>query len=174
VDDENNEQVEQSIDRSNIAPAPFVRQVAATVRERLKSRGSHVNIDVRGRLAKFWYGPDATVHFELWLHENTAQLELGLHAEGPAERNRAVYTALDKCMVEIQKELGTSIWLEEWDKGWIRLYETQRLWPLDDVRVAEVAERLCEIIDVIQPIYETIADSLGHFPSALGTRTPLR
>lgn len=160
MDQENAEQIEESIDRSTLAPAAFIKQVATAVKERLSTRISPLNTEVRSRLAKFWYGPDGSVHFELWLHDNTAQLEIGFHSEASAERNRALYVALDKCLMEIQKELGTSIWLEEWDRGWIRLYETQRLWPLDDVRVEEVAGRLSEVIRAIQPIYEAIAPSL--------------
>jgi hypothetical protein len=141
---------------SNLMPSPFVRTVAQEVLSQVAKPAPQLHTEVRSRLAKFWYGDDAAIHYELSLHENTSQLEIGLHAEASAERNRAVYNALDRCLVEIQKELGTSMWLEEWDRGWIRLYETQPLWPLDVARASEVAARLHEIIAVVQPMYEAL------------------
>jgi hypothetical protein len=141
---------------SSLMPTPFVRAVAQEVVRQVAKPGPQLNTEVRSRLAKFWYGDDAAIHYELSLHENTSQLEVGLHAEASAERNRAIYNALDRCLVEIQKELGTSVWLEEWDRGWIRLYETQPLWPLDVPRASEVAARLHEIIAVVQPMYEAL------------------
>ena len=145
--------VEPAAPGRSLLPGAFVRAVAAEVVKRIGKASPPLNTEVRSRLAKFWYGPDPSVHYELWLHENTAQLEIGLHAESAAERNRAIYAALDRCMVEIQSELGASMWLEEWDRGWVRLYETQRLWPLDPSRVEEVASRVCEVMAVVQPIY---------------------
>src|SRR5215212_2899204 len=106
VQHERHEQIEEKLDRSNLTPALFIRQAASEVKARLGQRGPHLNMEVRSRLAKFWYGPDPSVHYELWLHENTTQLEIGLHAESSAERNRALYVALDKCLMEIQRELG--------------------------------------------------------------------
>ena len=141
---------------AGMKPNTFVREVAAEVERRLQKEGMPANLEVRYRLAKIWYGEDPDVHYELSLHEIGSQLEIGLHAESTAESNRAFYAAFDKCMVEIQRELGNSIWLEEWDRGWARIYETQPLWPLDTSRVDEVAARIVEIISVIEPIYRTI------------------
>lgn len=141
---------------AGMRPSAFVREVAAIVEPRLKSAGLIANLEVRSRLLKIWYGPEQDVHYELSLHENYSQLEIGLHAESTAESNRAFYDAFDKCMVEIQRELGSSIWLEEWDRGWMRLYETQPLWPLDSSRADDVVARIVEIITVIEPIYRAI------------------
>lgn len=115
----------------------------------------------RSRLVKFWFGPDNSVHYEVSIHERAAQLEIGLHFEASPERNRSIYKELDRCILEIQSQLGSTVWLEEWDRGWARLYETQHLWPLDDARANEVAERLCDFIRVVQPVYEQILDKLG-------------
>ena len=111
---------------------------------------------MRSRLAQFWWGASSSVHYEVWLHERNLQLELGLHFEASASRNTEFYAAFSDHMLEIQHELGDSIWLEEWDKGWTRIYETQPLLPLDEARVYAVAGRLCEIVDCLQPILEAI------------------
>jgi len=84
------------------------------------------------------------------------QLELGLHFEAVQRENKRLLKAFGPHLLEIQQELGDSIWLEEWDRGWTRIYETQRLFPLDDERILAVTARMCEIIDCLQPILESI------------------
>lgn len=111
---------------------------------------------VRGRLAQFWWGASPTVHYEVWVHERDLRLELGLHFEAGAEKNHRLYMDFGRHLLEIQQELGESIWLEEWDKGWTRIYETQPLHPMDEARVYAVAGRLCEIIDCLQPILQRL------------------
>lgn len=152
---------ERRVADAGMRPPAFIKLVVAEVVSKVRVTGQPLNHEIRWRIAKFWYGPDPSVHYELALHENTSQLEIGLHAEASAERNRALYGAFDKCLLDIQKELGTSMWLEEWDRGWMRLYETYPLWPLDTPRVSEVAERILEVIAVLEPIYETIRETLG-------------
>lgn len=137
-------------------PSAFISAVAREVTTYFERAGSPVRTTVRGRLAQFWWGADRAVHYELWVHERTLQLELGLHFEASASRNRALYEAFANHLVEIQAQLGDTIWLEEWDKGWTRLYETVPLFPLDDARVYAVAGRLCEIIQCLQPMYEAL------------------
>ncbi len=82
------------------------------------------------------------------------QLELGLHFEATAQRNEEMYRRFNRHILEIQHQLGETIWVEEWDRGWTRIYETQPLYPLDEARVYSIAGRLCEIIDCLQPILE--------------------
>jgi hypothetical protein len=59
-------------------------------------------------------------------------------------------------MVEIKGELGETIDLERWDRGWARLYET---WPCEKVDRPfrdQMTERFSRIIAVTQPIVEEI------------------
>ena len=137
-------------------PTAFIAAVSREVAAYFQQAHTPVKSSVRGRLAQFWWGDDRSVHYELWVHERTLQLEVGLHFEASAARNRALYDAFGKHLVEIQGTLGETIWLEEWDKGWARLYETLPLFPLDDARVYAVAGRLCEIMESLQPMYEAL------------------
>ena len=157
---------------SDLNPTAFVKQVVADIAARVASDSPPLNSEARWRLAKFWYGSDATIHYELAVHENSSQLEIGLHAESSPERNRALYAAFDKCLLDVQRELGTSMWLEEWDRGWVRLYETLPLWPLDAARVLDISSRIMEVIAVVQPIYESMWDSpiIARAPSKPGRR----
>gem|GEM_PF-636697 len=142
---------------SSLRPSAFIQAVVREVEKEPGSQSSDFHSHARSRLAKFWFGHDDSIHYEIWLHERTSQLEIGLHLESSPAVNRAIFKRLDSCLLEIQSELGQSFWLEEWDRGWARLYETQPLWPLDESRVDEVASRLRQVIGVIQPIYEAIS-----------------
>jgi hypothetical protein len=138
---------------------------------RLAESGGKPQTNSRGRLAKFWYGRHGSIHYEIWMHERTMQLEMGLHCESTPEYNLALYGSFDRCLLEIQATLGSSFWLEEWDHGWVRLYETRPYFPLDAGRVDEIAARMCEIIQTLQPVLEGIMASL---PSPPPTPPPTR
>lgn len=139
---------------ANLRPPAFLQVVTLKVEEHFRVLMLALNSHTRSRLAKFWLGSDPSIHYELALHERTSQLEIGLHLESAPDTNRALYRHLDRCMLEIQAQLGQSFWLEDWDRGWVRLYETQPLWPLDQSRADEVASRICQVISTLQPIYE--------------------
>ncbi len=139
-----------------MTPTSFISSVAREVAAYFERAGNPLRSSVRSRLAQFWWGVDRSVHYEIWVHERTLQLELGFHFESSAIRNRIIYDAFGKHLLEIQDTLGDTIWLEEWDKGWTRLYETVPLFPLDEARVYSVAGRLCEIMECLQPMYEAL------------------
>ncbi|HYP41692.1 MAG TPA: hypothetical protein VEX13_15145 [Chloroflexia bacterium] len=149
-----------------LKPSSFVSAVMHEVKRLTKTDSRQLNCNTRYRLAKFWYGRDDSIHYELWVHERTSQLELGLHFEAAPATNQKLYKRFDRCMLEIQARLGGSVWLEEWDKGWVRLYETQPLWPLDDARVASAAERLYEMLSVLQPMCDAFLSDLDAMPPA--------
>jgi hypothetical protein len=151
---------------SGMLPGAFLHRLVTTISDKQIARGAPINTFARSRLAQFWFGPYASIHYEVWVHDRTAQLEIGLHCEATPDYNRALFVEFDRCMVEIQSNLGPQFWLEEWDRGWIRLYETHPLWPLDKYRVEEVATRLGEIIDALQPILERLLGRMPHPPAA--------
>src|SRR5512140_520829 len=133
---------ERFLRRPQLLPSTFIKYLVRTVEELHSGRPKRLHTQARGRLAQFWYGTNRTIHYEVWLHERTAQLEIGLHLEASPETNQALYREFDKHLVEIQAELGPAFWLEDWDHGWVRLYETQPLRPLDLDRVEDVAARV--------------------------------
>jgi hypothetical protein len=141
---------------SDLTASSFVAAVARDVFRHYAERGGEPHRHVRSHLAQFWWGDTSAYHYELWVHERTLQLELGLHFEGPAERNAFLLGEFGRHLLEIQQALGDSVWLEPWDKGWTRLYETQPLMPLDEGRIYAVTARLCEMVDCLQPMLESL------------------
>jgi hypothetical protein len=139
-----------------LRPPAFLAAVAREVAAYFVQHGNPVRSRVRSHLAQFWWGSDSSVHYEIALHERSGRIELGLHFESDPTRNRSLYAGNDRYLLEIQNALGDGVWLEDWDKGWVRLYETQPLAPIDEARVYALAGRFCEIMECLQPIYETL------------------
>lgn len=135
-------------------PGTFLREVDSEMRRHYRHDSRTIGTHLRSRLVQFWLGIDRAVHYEVWIHERTAQMEIGLHFESTASRNRELYRRFEGELLAIQAALGGSIWLEEWEKGWSRIYETQELWPLDSARVASTADRLSEMITTFQPLLD--------------------
>jgi hypothetical protein len=146
---------------ARLRPSQFISRVGSEVIERLAASGLEFNVRARSRLVQFWCGDNASVHYEVWVHEREARLEIGFHLEADEAHNAAVYRELDRCLLDVQFQLAGSVWLEPWDKGWVRLYETQPLWPLDTVRVEDTAERMAALVGVVQPLYEAILARLS-------------
>lgn len=144
---------ETSVNES-LLPGKFLRQLETLIVAHFRDFDRHLSSNTRSRLAQFWFGTDRNIHYEVWVHDRTVQIELGLHFESSEARNRELFKRFDAELLYIQAALGPSIWLEDWDRGWVRIYETQPLWPLDTARVAVTAARLTEIIDVLQPILD--------------------
>ncbi|HEY0070049.1 MAG TPA: hypothetical protein VGE04_08795 [Chloroflexia bacterium] len=145
---------------ARLRPSQFIAQVGSQAATALRASGLPFQFRARSRLVQFWGGRDASIHYEVWVHEREARLEIGFHMEADEARNAALYRELDKCLLDIQHQLGSGVWLEPWDKGWVRLYETQPLWPLDTVRADETADRVVAFVKVIQPVYEAILERL--------------
>jgi hypothetical protein len=143
-----------------LRPTVFLSAMTAEIVREQQRRGHPVRAQPRGRLVKFWFGGDPSIHYEVWIHERAAKLELGPHFESSPDVNAALYRLFDGALLEIRAQLGDTLWLEEWDRGWTRIYETQPLWPLDNARAHAVAARMCELIGVLQPIYEELSLSI--------------
>ncbi|TMC30105.1 MAG: hypothetical protein E6J32_05550 [Chloroflexi bacterium] len=59
----------------------------------------------------------------------------------------------------IKARLGQQLDLEPWDRGWIRLYETQAVEVFDAARVATTASRMAELIGVLWPMCQELRKS---------------
>ncbi len=106
-----------------------------------------------------WYFDDPRFHFEAWWHANTGRLELGLHLEAAPALNERIATGLSRQLLMIKARLGQQLDLEPWDRGWVRLYETDAVEVFDAARVKRTAARLAELIAVIWPICQELRKS---------------
>ena len=106
-----------------------------------------------------YFGRDRRIHYEVsrpWSRSGR-QIEIGLHFESRDKpRNRALLTAFDRHLMEIQIALGRDVKAEIWDKGWAKVYEIFPDTDLTEPLAEHTTQRLAEFITVLEPIYQTI------------------
>src|SRR5437870_632782 len=79
--------------------------------------------------AKAWYGNKA-IHYELWVRHSARVVELGLHFESDALTNARLVGAFTGRAKEVHRALGSAVLIEQWDKGWTRVWEAI---PMQDI-----------------------------------------
>jgi len=89
-----------------------------------------------------WFFDDPRLHFEAWWHANTGRLELGLHLEAEPAFNERIATGLARQLLLIKARLGQQLDLEPWDRGWVRLYETDAVEVFDAARIKRTSARM--------------------------------
>ncbi len=149
----------------------FLRDLPDRLRPLLPSEMRDFTYRQRGGLGQLSF-QDPALHFEAWFHWRTTRLELGLHFEKSAPENDALFAAFDRRIVEIKCELGESIELERWEKGWARIYET---WPCDKVDGAfqeRMSDRFARIISILQPMLEDALDGAVVEATPRASRRP--
>src|SRR3954465_1654630 len=81
--------------------------------------------------AKAWYG-NKDIHYEIWVRHRARVVELGLHFESDALTNARLLGAFRGRAREIARGLGPAARIEQWDKGWCRVWEPIALQDVDD------------------------------------------
>ena len=141
-----------------LSTTEFMNRLPEVVRPLLPAPLRAFQLRKRGWLVQFWYGPDPRIHYEVWVHGGRELLEIGLHCEADATHNEFLRRQLLRRLIELKATLGNAVEVEEWDKGWSRLYETHPLNPLDNARMEAFAGRVAEFITTVQPMLDEITD----------------
>jgi hypothetical protein len=116
-------------------------------------------------LIKIFYG-NAKLHYEANHQARSQTIEIGLHFEADRFTNARLLGAFRVHAKKIERELPGAR-LEEWDKGWTRIWEPIAYEELDVTLQHEVAERLARYINVLEPM---LRDELpADVPWVLGT-----
>ena len=144
--------------RRFIRTAAFFRGLPESVVAALPPNLKAVSHRVRSSQAQ-WFFDDPRLHFEAWWHARTGRLELGLHLEAAPEMNERIAAGLARQLLLIKARLGGRLDLEPWDKGWIRLYETEAVEVFDAGRVRTTARRMAELISVLWPMCQKLRKS---------------
>ncbi|MFN2519774.1 MAG: hypothetical protein ABR525_01875 [Candidatus Limnocylindria bacterium] len=124
-------------------------------------------------LVQFWYGNRA-LHYECWLRRRQSLLELGLHFEADPLTNERLLGAFRGHQRAIHRGLGPDVRLEEWDRGWARIWESVPLRVLDERVRDEVAARLARYIVTLEPLLREAlpADTPWRLAAATGSPRP--
>ncbi len=98
-------------------------------------------------IGKMWTG-NRDLHYEVWRRARLGLVEVGLHFESDALTNARLLGAFRAREAEVRAALGRAPLLEEWDKGWARVYESL---PLAQ-EPAALGERLAAYVAALEPL----------------------
>lgn len=127
------------------------------------------------RTRSFWsigqlYTGNPDLHYEVWRRARLGTIELGLHFEADPLTNARLLAAFRARAKEIRTALG-EIAIEEWDKGWARVYESLPL----DTGAERCAERLAEYVRVLEQILrEELPNDVPWKPATRASRGTAR
>jgi len=105
-----------------------------------------------GHMVKLWSG-NKQLHYECGIYLHRKVIELGLHFESDLMTNARLLGAFRGHEKAIARTLPTAR-IEEWDKGWVRIWESVPLQPLDEPFAARLTKTLVRYIRVLEPILE--------------------
>ncbi len=105
-----------------------------------------------GQMVKLWFG-NKQLHYECGVYRRRNVVELGLHFESDAMTNLRLLGAFHGREKTIARRLA-GVRIEEWDKGWARVWEPIPLQPFDAAFSASVARTLARYVRVLEPILE--------------------
>lgn len=101
-------------------------------------------------LIKLYYG-NPKLHYEANHQPRSRTVEIGLHFEADRFTNARLLGAFRVHEKKIKRALPNAR-LEEWDKGWTRVWEPVAYEELDVPLQRDVAARLARYIEVLEPM----------------------
>jgi hypothetical protein len=139
------------------------------VAELLPPTLSSFRTGTRFSLAQMWFGNQA-LHYEAWIRSRLGVIELGLHFEADPLTNARLLAAFRARERTVLRTLGPDARVEEWDKGWTRVWESIALARLDEEHLAPVAARLARYMTALEPILRDALPSDVAWSESRGSR----
>lgn len=102
-------------------------------------------------MAQMWSG-NKQLHYEAWIRERLAVIEVGLHFEADALTNARLLAAFRARQRAIRRTLGAEVRIEAWDKGWARVWEPIELARLDRAFLERMGTRVTAYIIALEPV----------------------
>lgn len=137
----------------------FRRALPDSVRDHLPTELQKFRHAMRFGYVQFWYG-ESVFHYEVSTQARLSVIEVGLHLEHKdSKRNATLHHYFDQHFLEIRALLG-EVWLEQWDKGWHKLYSTIPLEKYTDELLANVSRQMARHIMVLQPLLREAVTTL--------------
>lgn len=126
-----------------------LQRVRPLVREGLAEdlRGFHWEATF---LAKLWFGNHA-LHYEITPRERLGSIEIGLHFEADPLTNARLLAAFVANASAVRRALVNAR-IEQWDRGWCRVWEPVPYRRPDADLAKELASRLAAYVTALEPI----------------------
>lgn len=131
-------------------PAECLRRVRPLVRERVPDQFREFHWESFSFQSKLWYGNKA-LHYEIWPRERLGTIEIGLHFEADPLTNARLLAAFAANAKAIRRALADAR-IEEWDRGWARVWEPLPHRKPDDGLASELAGRIAAYVTTLEPI----------------------
>jgi len=120
------------------------------VRDRIPSEFREFQSESFSFQSKLWYGNKA-LHYEIWRRERLGTIEIGLHFEADPLTNARLLGAFAAHAKAVKRAL-TEARIEEWDRGWARVWEPLPHRKPDQALAVELAKRIAAYVSVLEPI----------------------
>jgi hypothetical protein len=152
--------------------AATFRDVRAALGADLPAHLRHFQWSATSWMAKAWYGNRA-LHYEIWVRHRAKVVEVGLHFEADDLTNARLLGAFRARSATVKRALGDGARIEEWDKGWARVWEP---FALEDGVHERVSQRFVEYVRGLEPMLrdELPADVAWKLPAARARATSSR
>jgi hypothetical protein len=135
---------------TEMQPRECLRRVGPLVRERVPSALHEFQWESISFMAKLWYGNKA-LHYEIWSRERLGTIEIGLHFEADPLTNARLLAAFAANAKVIHRALAAAR-IEQWDRGWARVWEPLPHRAPDQQLAAALAERIAAYVSALEPI----------------------
>ncbi len=121
-------------------------------------------------LAKLWFG-NHDLHYEITPRERARTIEIGLHFEADPLTNARLMAAFVANAGVVRRALADAR-IEQWDRGWCRVWESLPYRAPDAELSKELATRLAAYVTALEPILrrELPSDVAWAEPRARPTR----
>ena len=130
--------------------AECLRRVRPLVRERVPTELREFQWESYSFQSKLWYGNKA-LHYEIWPREKLGTIEIGLHFEADPLTNARLLAAFTANAKAVRRKLVDAR-IEEWDRGWARVWEPLPHRKPDAQLAVELAERIAGYVTALEPI----------------------
>jgi hypothetical protein len=130
--------------------AECLRRVRPLVRERVPAELREFQWESYSFQSKLWYGNKA-LHYEIWPREKLGTIEIGLHFEADPLTNARLLAAFTANAKAVRRKLVDAR-IEEWDRGWARVWEPLPHRKPDAQLAVELAERIAGYVTALEPI----------------------
>ncbi len=131
-------------------PREFFSRIRPLVRSRLDEELRDFQWSAVSVMAKLWYG-NSDLHYEIWSRGRLRRIELGLHFEADPLTNARLLAAFRANARAVQRALATAR-IEEWDRGWARVWEPIPLRTMNTEFASALAERISAYVIALEPI----------------------
>jgi len=130
--------------------AECLRRVRPLVRQRVPTELREFQWESYSFQSKLWYGNKA-LHYEIWPREKLGTIEIGLHFEADPLTNARLLAAFTANAKAVRRKLVDAR-IEEWDRGWARVWEPLPHRKPDAQLAVELAERIAGYVTALEPI----------------------